>query len=317
MSVRFPMTPARLAANRRNARKSTGPRTEQGKRRVAGSRRRVTAPNPALPAERLYRDLAEAFRPADAAERLLVEELARLHARKRANQDAQAGLVRKNWEKLARERREHQLELTLEHSDHPAPLAVAAGYMQMEDSPAKFRQISRMLSVVREDVRLGVVSGEGERVLKTIYGPCPSMRGAGILANYRMLLKRGYTPQPLAPEPAPAEAADGDSTASPPGEEPGEERAARLDRQSLESVRETLLGALEEEKVILGAKYAAFLKEHVPPLEALKRAALVPADELWHSLLQQDQALDRQIESKTRLLLFVQSARRRQLGRKR
>lgn len=93
MAVRFQTTPERIAANRRNARKSTGPRTEEGKRRVAESRRRPAAPNLISPAKRLNRELAEAFRPADAAERLLVEELARLHARKRANQEAQTGLI--------------------------------------------------------------------------------------------------------------------------------------------------------------------------------------------------------------------------------
>ena len=310
MAIRFQMTPARREANRRNAQLSTGPRTQEGKRRVAASRR-LAAPNLIHPAKRLQRELAEAFQPADAAERLLVEELARLHARKRANQEAQSGLIWKTWEKLARQRAEHQLELTFEHSDHPAPLAVAAGYITMEDSPAKFRQLSRMLSALRDNVRVGNISPEGAELLKTIYGPCPSMRGAGILGNYRMLLERGYTPQALAPEPATAEPKDGASAAGPPAEEPEEARAARLDRLHLESVREALLRALEEEKSILGAKYVEFLKEHVPPLDTLKRAALVPADQAWHSLLQQDQALDRQIESKTRLLLFEQWARRR------
>lgn len=181
----------------------------------------------------------------------------------------------------------------------------------MDDSPAKFRQISRMLSVLRDSVNVGNISPEGEELIKTIYGPCPSMRGAGILGNYQLLIERDYSPPVPAPEHSTAAAPDGVSNVDPPVVESEEARAARLDRQHLESVREALLRALEEEKSILGAKYVAFLAEHVPPTEVLKRAALVPADEAWPSLLQQDQALDRQIEGKTRLLLFMQWARRR------
>lgn len=329
MAVRtYQMTPAAHEARRRNAQKSTGPRTAEGKRRVAENGHCAATPRPeqrVLPipnltgaSEKLAVELAEAFEPANVAERLLVEELARLHARKRSNQEAQTGLILKSWGKLARERAEHQLELTLEHSDHPAPLAVAAGYITMEDSPAKFRQLSRMLTLLKEDVGVGNFSRGGEMLLKAIYGPCPSMRGAGILGNYQTLLESGSAQQPIASGAGPAfEAAEARSVPAPPPEDSEEVPATHRHGSDLEGVREALLRALQEEKSLLAAKYVAFLDEHIPSPETLERAAFVPADEAWRTLIHQDQSLDRQIERKTRLLLFMQWVRRREIKRTR
>jgi hypothetical protein len=81
--------PAKLAANRRNARKSTGPRTPAGKRRVAlNARRRELCPQELEqqlrargedPGEfrRLHRDLIAIFLPQDVAGVGAVEWLAR------------------------------------------------------------------------------------------------------------------------------------------------------------------------------------------------------------------------------------------------
>jgi hypothetical protein len=306
------LTPAALAARRRNAQKSTGPRTEQGKRRTSQNGRRHGAPRiwrhpapaPALTgrAERLAHELAQALQPANSAECLLVEELAQLHFRKRGNQEAQQGLVQKNWGRLARERAEHQRELTLESSEYPYRLAAAAGYLTMDDCPAKFRELSRLLNIVKDDVARGHFSSEVEGVLKTLYGPGPSMRGARVLGHYRTLLESGFTPQP--PESADA------STAT--AGESEEARAARSERASLEAARANLLRALQEEKSVLTAKWETYLEENVPSPTAVERAALVPAEDAWRALIYQDQALDRQIESKMRLHLFMQWVRRRQ-----
>jgi hypothetical protein len=321
------MTPAALEARRRNAQKSTGPRTEQGKRRAAQNGRRhaaprisrCPAPTPGLTgsAEKLAHELAQAFEPANSAERLLVEELARLHFRKRGNQEAQEGLIQKNWHKLARDRAEHQRELTLECSDYPYHLAAAAGFLTMEDCPAKFRELSRLLNVVKDDVQQGNFSRDAEELLKTLYGPGPTMRGARVLGSYRRLLESGFAPRtseaeagPASPVAPPPEATEANSVPAPAAGQSEEARAARFDQASLEAARADLLRALQEEKSILAAKYVTYLDEHIPSPMAVERAALVPAEDAWRALIHQDQALDRQIESKTRLLLFMQWVRR-------
>jgi hypothetical protein len=293
MPIHLTVTPRSREARRRNAQRSTGPRTAEGKRRTAGNARRARTtplwrgrPVPrSLDQEsrKILGGLVEAFEPANPAERLLVEELARLHRRKQRNQEAQEGLIEKSLRRLGRERSEHQLQLTLESSDYPARSAAAAGLLYMEDCPSKFRELARLLNVVKDDVELGNLSAEVEGLLKTIYGPNLTMRGARILGTYQRLLESG-------------------STARKDDSETGD--------ALLEATRAQLLGALEEEKSLLAARYQSYLEEHILTPAALERAALVPEDDLWHSLIFQEQALDRQIESKTRLLLFMQWVRR-------
>lgn len=84
------VSPRRIAANRRNALESTGPRTAEGKRRSSGNvaRRRLCpksfreakrSPNEnPQEFEQLYQDLIDSCRPANALEAMLVEDLAKL-----------------------------------------------------------------------------------------------------------------------------------------------------------------------------------------------------------------------------------------------
>jgi hypothetical protein len=337
----YAMTPKALEARRRNARHSTGPRTSKGKRRSAANSlpaRAADAGSPALgqKSPELLAALVKAFEPADPAERLLVEELARLHDAKRHNQEAQEGVIRRNLTKLRRQRGDHQRQLTLESSDHPYAMVAAAGFFQMDDCPAKFRVISRLLNTVKDDVELGNFSVEVEELLRMIYGPGPSMRGAMVVGSYNRLLESQFSLGPVrrgtettgtppdSPDAGPADSRfrgndheEGEDTA--PGGHPRarggpaaapDAREADHTRASLEASRAQLLRAIDEEKSLLTAKFEAYLEEYIPSPEDLERAALIPTEQVWRVLSQQDQALDRQIENKTRLLLFMQWVRR-------
>jgi hypothetical protein len=298
MLIHKVMTLKALEARRSSARKSTGPRSAEGLRRVTrnlpGGPGIVTGRGPggSPETETLLAGLTEAFDPANPAERLLVEELARLQRRKQRNQEAQEGLIQKNLGRLRRERSERQRQLTLESSDYPARSAAAAGLLYMEDCPAKFRELARLLNVVKNDFELGNLSAEVEELLKSIYGPNPTMRGARVLGTYQSLLASGFKARKDDPQTGDAAAGGGKHAAS------------------LAATRAQLLGALEEEKSLLAAKYESYLEEQILTPTAIERAALVPEDDLWRCLIFQEQALDRQIESKTRLLLFMQWVRR-------
>ncbi|MGA2630833.1 MAG: hypothetical protein ABSG54_11540 [Terriglobia bacterium] len=310
MKRRIAMTPKALEARRLSAQHSTGPRTPQGKRRSAANShpgRAADAGSSALgqKSPELLAGLVKAFEPADPAERLLVEELARLHEAKRHNQEAQEGVIRRSLTKLRRQRGDHQRELTLESSDHPYAMVAAAGFFQMNDCPAKFRVISRLLNTVRDDVELGNFSVEVEELLRMIYGPGPSMRGAMVVGSYNRLLESAFS---LGPVRRRTETTDA-PLESPDAAAP-DAREADHTRASLEASRAQLLRAIDEEKSLLTAKFEAYLEEYIPSPEDLERAALIPTDQVWRVLSQQDQALDRQIENKTRLLLFVQWVRR-------
>jgi hypothetical protein len=324
MSIQLHMTPQALEARRLNARRSTGPRTEQGKRHSARNLprgrgflawpRRSASPPVARESETLLVGLLEAFKPANPAERVLVEELARLHRRKERNQEAQDGLIQAKLRALRRERSKHQQALTLESPNAPYRLAAVAGWFEMADSPAKFREVSRLLNVLKEDIELGNFSAEGAGVLETIYGPDPSIRGARVLADYKRLLASSFRRPAGEAEQGSgslgAEGGDLSPSAASPTQNTGARREPSGDSLHLELTQGELVRAISEEQSLLAAKHRAYIEEHIPSTLALRRAALIPEGEGWHPLLQQDQVLDRQIERKTRLLLFMQWVRR-------
>jgi len=86
--LRRALSPARVAANRRNARKSTGPKTKAGKRRAALNGRRLDAAFPDIERKlqargedprdfrRLHRDVAALFPPHEPAAEAAVQLLA-------------------------------------------------------------------------------------------------------------------------------------------------------------------------------------------------------------------------------------------------
>ncbi len=85
------LSPARLAANRRNAQKSTGPKTKAGKRRVALNARRLGLAPPEIERQlrargedprdfrRLHRDVADLFPAQDATGEVTVQLLAMIY----------------------------------------------------------------------------------------------------------------------------------------------------------------------------------------------------------------------------------------------
>src|SRR5215470_11511526 len=76
------VTPRMVEANRKNAKKSTGPRTPQGKQNVA------------------YNALQHGFYAKPSLKFMLAEHLAMLHWQKRRNQRAQAGAISDELETL-------------------------------------------------------------------------------------------------------------------------------------------------------------------------------------------------------------------------
>lgn len=99
---------AQIAANRENAKRSTGPRTVAGKRRSATNAMRhgLTAARPVLPGEnpRQYRALVNQIRrrfsPQTAMERELCQRIAHLCWKLRRAPGAEAHLLRRNRESM-------------------------------------------------------------------------------------------------------------------------------------------------------------------------------------------------------------------------
>ena len=332
------LSPKSLQARRANARKSTGPRTERGKRRVAlnslrhGSfarwpwRSMLALDEDPRDYRRLLEELLAAHRPANPAQRLLVEDIALLRWRKQRNQRAQEGLVLQSLEKLKQVRLQHERQVTQDTIDFPAEEALNNGLLSVKDSPAKFKEVWRLLKLVQEEVDRRGFSEEGHNLLLNIYGPHPSLRGVQILAFYRRLLTSGC---PVEQEPdrdargelstvpaADSDAPGTDAETSAPESDIAEAGASAVDEEAPpdEDIYFDLRLALLEERKDLTEKYEAYLHEHIQNTRMLQASALTPSQTEWCTLIRQEQSLDQAIERKTRLLAFMQWAERMAQG---
>ena len=317
------LTPRALEARRQNARKSTGPRTEAGKERAKQNARQFDdwahSPLRTMLAleedpreyQNLLAQLVAGHRPANSAQRLLVEDIALLRWRKLRNQRAQEGLILKNLERLERERLQRASEIAQESSDFPQKQALEIGLIHIQDSPAKFKELARLLDIFLETVPQREFSQEGYDLLVNLYGPQPSIRGARILTEYQHFLSSDAT-ETLPEETSSDEGGgaytddEGDSPepeanpSSEPDEEAGFHERFFLDLQ---------LDLMEERRDV-NEKYLTYLQQHVQSAPAVRDEALAPIPKEWPMLLRQEQLLDQQIERKSKLLLYMQWAQR-------
>jgi hypothetical protein len=270
------VSPRQLAANRRNALKSTGPRTPEGKRRVRGNAwkhgRRARTPGRERGEDAGgYEDWREkilaAFAPQDAMEVYLVEELARLGWKRQRVERAQAALQERELEKLelAHLRQLHALNReSLETSE--ADVA-ERGLLAAKECTAKFEEALQLLDQVIEQVEKQDWTESFEATLRALYGKQPPWRGSLVLSVYRQLRER-----------------------------------AAPDAEQEESLQAGLLRMLHEERRDLLEQYELLRFEQVEITTPLREACLAPADPRWTSLLRQEAIIERQIDRRLRLL---------------
>jgi hypothetical protein len=299
-----------LAAQRERARKSTGPRSWAGKQRASLNAlkdglhaRAVWASMRALdedPREFVsLRDaLLESFRPANAAQMLLVEDLALLRWKKRRNQRAQDGLLRQNLEKLEMERLRRNLELEQEGCEAPHAEVLAKGLVRVPDSAPKFKQLFCHLDLLRQRAESGDFSDDAFPLLVAVYGREPNMRGTAAFNNVQELAKyRTEFVQSIAARLA------AEREAGPPAGAEEEAPPASEDEIMVEAHLLDLRRGLLEESCAATERYALYLREQVEMTPWLRQACLAPGQAEWRMLLRQDNAIERQIERKTRLLM--------------
>ncbi len=281
------LTPRALAARRANARKSTGPRTEAGKRRVAlnalqggGHLRRLAAgmrelgENP-LEFRRLFADLLDSYQPATAAEALLVEDVATLRWQRRRCERAQAGVLAQHQDVSRQEAIRSAVKRRYRCWSHPAG-AVGGGLRGAADAAYKFEQLKEMIDILEAKIEAGDFSDETRSLVRTIYGENPTGRGASIAKLFEDLARSG---------------AQG---------------------MLFEATLQALKICLTEDSDVAELEEAACVSEGVGPSQVSQDAWLAPDRTDWRHLLRQQTTLDRQIERKTRLLLAMQRERQSQ-----
>jgi hypothetical protein len=317
MIPKRPLTPKQWGAQRERARKSTGPWSWAGKQRSSLNAlkdgvhaRSVWASMRALdedPREfvSLLDALVESFRPTNAAQTLLVEDLALLRWKKRRNQRGQDGLLRQNLEKLELERLRRNLELEQEGCEAPHAEVLAKGLVRVPDSSAKFKQLLHHLDLLRQQAEDGDFSDDSQPLLVAVYGQDPTMRGTAVFNNVQELAKyEGQFVQGIAAGLA-AERDEGRPTGAGDGAPPASQEEIMVEALLLDLRR-----ALLEESCAATERYQLYLREQVEMTPWLRQACLAPGQLEWRMLLRHENAIERQIERKTRLLMEMQRKER-------
>ena len=188
-------------ANRENSRKSTGPRTEQGKlnSRPNAFRHGIYARELCPWAEELDEDEAEyrrfcrryreAFQVRDEVEGLLVQDMAntRWRLEKRLLR-AESGCLA--WQRQKFEN-EHRRKRASEGMDMRAVceqmVVQPCGYSALSESEAKYELILVMLRAVRVEVEQEGYTEMGAQCLQTVYGQQPGVTKKAFLLEHRAL----------------------------------------------------------------------------------------------------------------------------------
>ncbi len=289
-SQRENLTVAQLEARRENAKKSTGPRTLEGKKRVSQNARKhglysnasffwdaaIALGEDPRDFERLLKGLVLARRPADALEMVLVEDIALLIWKKARLDRAETAVQVRNLQMHDLERRKQLIQVGREISDTLHSEVREKGLRRTLDAPGKFEQVLSILDVLVQMVEKNEFSPSMQEFLRALYGTEPTLRGAGLYNNYFKLSEI----------------------------KPGS--------QEFEDAKTLISARLAEEISDVTQQYELFLHEHVENTRAARVAATAPSHAQWAVIIRQQNALHRQLGHKIRLLDEMQEKRRRE-----
>ncbi|HEV2424914.1 MAG TPA: hypothetical protein VGZ29_08810 [Terriglobia bacterium] len=159
------ISPRKLESNRANARKSTGPRTERGKKRARlnGFMRRRSVRLLGLAeartlrqepgaAEQLYAELIAPYQPAPAILAMHFQDLARLHLELEAWERIRDAQLEHRWQQNDIERRKRYQEMQTDLPGTTQDLA-DRGLCRLDDSAAKFRRQAECLELLKKHLQ--------------------------------------------------------------------------------------------------------------------------------------------------------------------
>ncbi|MGD0127984.1 MAG: hypothetical protein ABSF46_21700 [Terriglobia bacterium] len=293
------LTPRRVDAARHNSERSTGPRSEAGKKRMKMNALKHgcdAAPENDADVMRalgedperfagLKRELATAYGPGDALWNRQTEDLAKLYWRRNRIERMETGLMRRALQEVEERERTRREQIAAATFDASSSLATDLKLGVPTEPCARLRQQLSRLGAIHEQLRRGVVGQEF--VIQKYLPPALGARPARIGELMLMFSNRAYC---MARK-------DKGRLNEIVNEMGGEANVDVLWRE--------LLRLLEEE---VAAVKAAFAEEVAVQEEkdAIERdACLAPAGETWEMLLRQEAALDRSIDRKVKILLTM------------
>ena len=333
----------KIAANRRNAQKSTGPRHPRKTRtscevrqenwvRSLSSNQEILGQDPAAFASFLA-DLIDDWQPAGTTEMMLVEDLTVLEWERRKIDRAQEGLLvqRITREEHKRARHAHQLEDGSTAAISRDEVAVL-GLRNSPDCPAKFREMLKILGGLMESVKDRDFSNSADDIFKQLYGKNPHWRATQI-SSYFAAFVNGLVEVPEAPDPeddptqedpdetpAPVLTRDDGDDPLPPaaeGEPVADDGESKEDNEEAESeiseaedhFRE-LYSLLLEEYNSVAEDYQDFMRDHIGISRPLRDSLLAFTGRKSAQMIRHRNSVDRHIERKMKLLMALQKERR-------
>ena len=293
------LTPALLAAARRNAQHSTGPRSHAAKQNVKLNSLkhggRVSDENRCLAMlalgedpqefENLKQELMSTLTPGDALWEKQIDDLAWLYWRRERLERAQQGLKRRalqGIEDWQHRRQQEMARVTFDASQHEM---LDVGLSESTDRGVTLRRTLSFLELVREEVKQRTFQVRQYAVLESLYKGTTGWRQALIFS----LLHRFSDPLFVPDERDDKEYAEFlRETGYEPAGEPERQELLRLLEEEIASVREEF-------------EYAEKANEERAAIE--RDACLAPEGETWKMMLRQEAALDHSIDRKVRILL--------------
>ncbi len=314
------VTEKRVAANQANAKHSTGPRTEQGKKVssqnnfkhgfYAQMQPEVMAVLHEDPLEkvRILTGLSNSYNVENSAQQMVVDDIFDLRWQRIQvvrSQEAKMGLLVKDVE---RQRDLMHLQINHDVADVPQAEVLEKGLRNIADSPAKFGVLSDKLKALIKQAEERDYSS-ALPYLTAIYGKQASPRGAIIFNVFldlgRLQRERKAALAARRPWPPPGDPVWQDEDAPKKGDPPGYD--PRLDLPN-----EALLMYLNMELHEVQKCYSFFVEDKIIVTQMNRDAAIAPtldslpaARVLW--------MIDRDIDAKTRLLMkmLVEDRKRR------
>ena len=274
------VTPRMAGANRKNAKKSTGPRTPRGKKQVAyNALRHGLYAKPSLdfmlaagedPKElrQILAGLRESFHPFTPAQDMLVEDLAMLRWQNRRIQRGQAATISEaqntldtNIEEQCMERDRPESGMSFDQAE-----VEEKGLINMPECPGKFKQILETLQELLDRVEGQELDIDSSSALLLLYGKKPSLRGNFLCNRF------------------------------------GEARQKELDECRYLKLKMTVM----DELIDWNQKYQTYMRRYMEVTPARHDLCFAPKAEVWKLMLRREESLDRQMERKTRLLWAMQ-----------
>jgi hypothetical protein len=281
---------ARTAANRRNAQRSTGPRTPEGRKRSSRNARRhgEYSAKPWTPQFletqggnsagwiKMYQQFLREWQPEGPAEALLVEDLANLYWAKTGLRRVQAAEAANDVQQgeFADERRE------LQRKREPSQLRDStrvglAGLRSLPECPEKYGPALELIDRITELAVSGGKNSKFDPMFELLYGIHPTNVGLDFQDVFRQF------------------AADGKINSC----------------ANAEEIRAKLRSLMAEERATLLAERDLDEREDEAEYVVAEDTFFVPTQR-WANFEDQDAALDRRIEHKIRVLVALQRNRR-------